>query len=118
VATFTSVPAANFPPTETASPTDAAAAGPASAPTEAFTPSPTFTPASTPPTAATASPIPETPGWSFVGVRVYTAQHDSGLLLYGDLINNSGSSQEVWYLTGIFYETQSQIIADEGSAYG
>jgi hypothetical protein len=57
-------------------------------------------------------------GWSFLGVRVYTDQYEGGLLLYGDLLNDTGSSQEVWYLTGTFYDAQGQVIADEGNAYG
>lgn len=91
---------------------------PTSGLTAAFTPSPISTLTNTP------LPIPEAPltlgtsGWSFVGVRIYTDQYDDSLLLYGDLINNAGASQELWYLTGTFYDAQGQVIADEGSAYG
>jgi hypothetical protein len=62
-------------------------------------------------------PTVESPGWSFAGVRVYTDQYQDGLLLYGDLINNTGTSQELMRVTGTFYYAQGQVIADEESTY-
>lgn len=112
VTPFTSVPMVTFTPGETASPTDAAAAGPA------LTSNDAFIPANIPTVPATTAPNAETSGWSFVGLRVCTDQYEGGLWLYGDLINNTGVYQELFFITGTFYNAQGQAIADEGNAYG
>jgi hypothetical protein len=33
------------------------------------------------------------------------------MIVYGDVVNNTGSSQEIIYVTGIFYDSQGRIIA-------
>jgi len=50
-------------------------------------------------------------------VRVYPDQYQDGLLLYGNLINNTGSTQELGSITGTFYDGQGQVIADEDKTY-
>jgi hypothetical protein len=60
-----------------------------------------------------ATPIPETPGWSFANIRTYTDVYEGGLLLYGDLINDTGASQKLAYITGAFYNEQGQVIASQ-----
>lgn len=61
----------------------------------------------------TVTPIPETTGWSFTSIRSYSDQYAGGVILYGLLVNNTGSPQRVSYLTGTFYDGQGQIIADQ-----
>jgi hypothetical protein len=70
-----------------------------------------LTPTSTP--AATATPTPGTAGWSFASVRVGPNPDGGGLILYGEVINNTGSSQELALVSGNFYDGQGQIIANE-----
>jgi hypothetical protein len=74
-------------------------------------------PTSTPAIAPTMTPIPQTSGWSFSNVRVYADQEGDSLQLYGNFINNTGTSQELLYITGTFYDAQGQAIADEESTY-
>jgi hypothetical protein len=118
-------------PGEVTGPTPLAAAAPAEEwpqPTEEFLPPPAasssdlVTPAvifSEPPAGATpiviptATPIPETPGWSFANVRTYTDQYAGGLLLYGNLVNDTGATQEISFITGAFYDDQGQVIASQ-----
>jgi hypothetical protein len=88
----------------TAEPTILPTSTPLPTPTDLPTPEPTFTP----------TPVPE---WSFSNVRVDTDQYDDDLLLYGNVTNNSDSSKMLAYITGVFYDDQDQVIADEQSTY-
>jgi hypothetical protein len=63
------------------------------------------------------TPAVDTPGWSFASVRVHTDYYEEGLLMYGDLINNTGSSQALALITGTFYDGQGQVIANRESIY-
>ncbi len=98
--TFTPVPVqptlepTTIPPTSTSVPT----------PTETPTTEPTFTP-------------PPPSEWSFSNVRLDTEQYEGDLLLYGNVINNSDTAKMLAYITGIFYDDQNQVIADEGDTY-
>ncbi len=92
-ATATTAPLPTDPPTAT--PTDA--------------PVPTDTP--TPP--PTATPLPQ--GWVFTNARISPDPDENNLLLYGDVINNTGTSQDLWFITGAFYDAQGQVIADENT---
>ena len=90
------------------------------APTERDTqasplPDPVATPAAPSPDTTNVTTIPdmEADGWSFTDVQVYTDQIDNGFLMYGDVINNTGSAQELDYITGTFYDAQGQVIAGE-----
>lgn len=88
---------------------------PTSAPTATATeaPTPTGTPTATP------TETPLSAGWVFTGVRLYPGQYEDGLLLYGNLINNTGSPQELEFISGTFYDAQGQQVAgdDSTSAY-
>jgi len=88
-------------------PTHIATSTPTSLPSATPTPVPP-TPTSTP--TPTETPLPE--GWVFSGVRPSPALNDGNLLLYGDIINNTGSPQTLAYITGIFYDAQGQVVAD------
>lgn len=39
------------------------------------------------------------------------------MLLYGNMINDTGASQELEAVTGSFYDAEGRLIADEGSTY-
>jgi hypothetical protein len=56
-------------------------------------------------------------GWAFAGVRLSPNQEDGGLVLYGNAINQTGVSQELSSVTGIFYDGQGQVIADASKTY-
>ena len=58
-----------------------------------------------PPTATRAAPA----RWSFVGTRL--VQDGRSAIVYGDMVNNTGSSQKIIYLTGLFYDNRGQVIA-------
>jgi hypothetical protein len=120
--------------TETPGPTETAPGNPtASLPTSTFTPPlPTVTALQTPialdtptapPTAptnlppATATPILEAAGWAFIGVQSYPNPEEESVILYGDVVNNTGSSQALVSITGTFYDGQGQVIADEENVF-
>lgn len=42
--------------------------------------------------------------------------YDNGLLLHGDVINNTGSGQDLVSITGIFFDTEGQVIGDANTA--
>ena len=48
---------------------------------------------------------------------MYTDAYEGGLLVYGDLVNNTGASQEIFDIVGTFYDVQGQVVADETSTY-
>ncbi len=81
-------------------------------PTTTPPPLPTETPSPTPlPTAApTVTPSPTTAVWLFSGVRVVPVQDGNGLLLYGDMVNNTGSAQQLQFVRATFYDIQGQVI--------
>ncbi|MCG3211488.1 MAG: hypothetical protein FOGNACKC_05134 [Anaerolineae bacterium] len=58
----------------------------------------------------TATPDFKTSGWSFASTRI-SGRSDGGLLLYGEVINDTGSTQELYYISGTFYNDGGQIIA-------
>jgi hypothetical protein len=45
-------------------------------------------------------------------VQAYPDPYGGGLLLYGELINDTGATQELSMVTGTFYNDQNQVIAD------
>lgn len=66
-----------------------------------------------------AKPPAEAPtDWLFANVQLYPDQYEEGLLLFGEMINNSGVSQTPTELTGIFYDAQGQVIADADNTIG
>jgi hypothetical protein len=48
--------------------------------------------------------------WLFNGVRVSPAPDGNGLLLYGDMVNNTGSSQMLQFVSATFYDAQGQVM--------
>lgn len=93
------------PSTEVATPTPFPTSLPAATATEE--PTPTSVPTPTP----TAIPTPTPSAWLFAGVRVSPAADGNGLLLYGDIINNTGSSQILKVITATFHDAQGQVIS-------
>lgn len=88
--------------------------------TPTFTPEPvppTIEPTTIPPT-STPLPTPTPPSeWSFSNIRLDTEQYEGDLLLYGNAINNSDTAKMLAFITGIFYDGQNQVIADEEDTY-
>lgn len=109
------------PPTATPPPPPAAPPPPLSAvqPTvPAGQPTPTPLPLGSPNAGPTATPILTSPGWAFTAVNVLPNQEDgSGLILYGNLINNTTAPQELLYVNGTFYDEQGQVIASADNTY-
>jgi len=56
-------------------------------------------------------------GWDFANIRFDPDQYEDSLVLYGNMLNNTGASQELFYVTGMFYNDQHQLIANEESTY-
>ncbi|MBE7556978.1 MAG: hypothetical protein HS126_38560 [Anaerolineales bacterium] len=105
------------PPTAVPPPTSTATAAPL--PTD--TPSPTATVTETPLPTDTPTPTltPTPQAWAFSGVRMYPNPYDDGLLLYGNLVNNTSTAQKLMSVLGTFYDAQNQVIAgpDSGDGY-
>ncbi len=82
-------------------------------PTEGPTITPTFT--STETATATATATPEGGGWTFANIRLTTDpdESDPNILVFGEVINHSGVVQEIAAITGLFYDAQGQVIANE-----
>lgn len=107
--------------TATAAPFVTATRGvPVATPQKASNPTPTKVSLPAPPPTPTPVPAPttppQTPGWSFAATRLEPAEDDS-LLLYGEMINDTGSAQELLFITGLFYNDQGQLVADDQSTY-
>jgi hypothetical protein len=75
-------------------------------------------PTSTPTDIPTATPQPPANDWSFTNVQLYPDQYEEGLLLLGEMNNNSDAPQTLTEVTGIFYDAQGQVIADTGNTIG
>jgi len=65
------------------------------------------TPAGTPPPPPPAQ-IPDTSGWAFNGVTNVAGNSEEGLLLMGELVNNTGAPQQVIDISGAFYDAQGE----------
>jgi hypothetical protein len=102
-------------PTPTAQPGSPPTVTPAPAvasPTGEPGPTPTATPS------PTATPLP-TGGWSFANLSTVPDPDQAGLTISGEMINNTGQTQEIIDVTGYFYDSQGQLIAgpDEAIAF-
>jgi len=62
----------------------------------------------------TVTPTPQ--AWVFSGVQIYPNPYDDGLLLYGNLVNNTSTAQKLTSVLGTFYDTQNQVIAGPESS--
>lgn len=60
---------------------------------------------------ATPVPVTSSKDWTFKAVQTYTDDYENGLLLYGEVINNTGAAQHLNFITGTFYDPQGQVIA-------
>ncbi len=109
-------------PAPTATATASASASPtatdtsiAFTPTEGPTSTPTFTQTET--ATATATVTPEGGGWTFASIRLTTDpdESDPNIVIFGEVINNSGAVQEIGAITGLFYDAQGQVIANEAN---
>jgi hypothetical protein len=83
------------------------------------TPSPTLppTPTRVPPTPGpTAAPLPAAElanpgGWSFMGMRSDALPARKLLVVFGELVNDTGTTQKLVAVTGTFYDGQGQVLA-------
>jgi hypothetical protein len=87
----------------------------ASAPTptrSARTPTPSSTPG-----AIQAAAVDDS--WSFVHVQPGSYAGPGSLLVYGEVVNNAASAQQIDYLAGTVYDGQGQVLADvaDGAEY-
>lgn len=96
----------------------------APSPTETVEPpSPTLPPApsptSEPVTPPNQDPTPSPGGWSFIGIQAAYDQEEEGVIMHGDIINNTGTPQVISYLTGTLFDDQAQITArvDDAAIY-
>lgn len=85
-------------------------------PTEPLPMNPTGTPPAPLNTAPTGSQGADKAGWAFAGVQNFPDQDGGNLVLYGDMVNNTGSVQQVSLVTGTFFDAQGQIVADGSRA--
>jgi hypothetical protein len=105
-------------PTLTPTPITAAASEQAAPPAQEMAqasgsnPGPITAPPPAPTAFPTSTPVLSAPDWSFANVQFYPDQYGAGLVLYGDVINNTGVSQELTAITGAFYDAQGQLMAD------
>jgi hypothetical protein len=85
-------------------------------------PAPTATPAPadtfTLPISPIATPLPPTGGWSFDNLRTSADPDMAGVTISGEMVNETGATQEIVDLTGIFYDEQGRVIAGEDEANG
>ncbi len=122
----TRTPRPTFTPTQTRVPTTPTpwTAGPSATPatplpleTPTATATPTATTTRTPTPTRTPTATPDLTGWSFANVRVDRDHYDDGLLLFGNLVNDTGAAQEIRNVSGTFYDDQGQVIAGIDSTY-
>lgn len=90
-----------LPPIETPTPTATATA------TEL--PTPTSIPTETP--TPTVTPLPQ--GWVFSGVQAFPAEKLQGFMFFGELLNNTGSPQQLSNINATFFDVQGQAISYE-----
>lgn len=110
----------------TPAPTETAPPSPTPAPTETATPGPTAPPATgTPPLpapsagapAATATAAAPLAGWSFAGVQATADPSRQMVVVYGDIVNNTGAAQQLVYVTGTFFDDQGRVVAGQDAPY-
>jgi hypothetical protein len=112
-------PASGAPPA--AAPTSTATSPPpptAAATSPPLAPTPTSPPPPPPSPPAVDSSLAAEPGWSFVGTRVETQPTRKLLLVFGELVNNTGASQQLSQVTASFYDAQGQLLVADKSTTG
>jgi uncharacterized protein YraI len=69
--------------------------------------------------AATATPAAsETAGWTFAAMRADAIPTRKMLMLFGEMVNQTGAAQQISTITGTFYDAQGQLLAADKSTYG
>jgi hypothetical protein len=76
-------------------------------------PAPTPVPLNVP-----SAPLNSSGGWSFAATRADAIPARKMIMLFGEMINETGAAQQVSTVTGTFYDTQGQVIAADKSTYG
>ncbi len=79
-------------------------------PAPEIVPTATDTPKPLPP-----APTPEIAGWLFAGIRTHYSDSSQNLSMYGDVINNTGTSQRLAALAANFFDGQGQLITASGN---
>lgn len=69
------------------------------------------TPTQSLPATPTSAPPAQTSGWSFMNVQVYPDEFLEGVVLYGEAINNTGSTQDLTIIRATLYDAQGQLVA-------
>ncbi|MCL4302065.1 MAG: hypothetical protein KJ077_40610 [Anaerolineae bacterium] len=120
------IPVESVSPAPAAASTDHPVEAPSVAPLPTDTPTPMPIPTDTPLPTATTTPLPtDTPTptitptpqvWVFNGVRLSPNPYNDGLLMYGNLVNNTGTAQKLTSVLGTFYDAQNQVIAGPDSS--
>jgi hypothetical protein len=64
------------------------------------------------------APLNSSGGWSFAATRADAIPARKMIMLFGEMINETGAAQQVSTVTGTFYDTQGQVIAADKSTYG
>jgi hypothetical protein len=78
---------------------------------------PTTTPGPTPTIAPTATGAAPAGGWSFDHVHIVAYPDDEMVVVYADMVNNTGSSQQISYVTGTMFDEQGQAIPQGYDTY-
>ena len=97
---------------EVATPTPSPVANAPEASLPTATPLPTNTPEATP------TPNTSTGGWSFSATRAGADPYGDGMLLFGEAVNETGSPQTLFFISGTFYDDVGQEIAGEDDTDG
>jgi hypothetical protein len=70
----------------------------------------------TPGNLASPEPAPAVPaavsGWTFTNIHARPDPYGQGMLVHGDIINNTNSTQELAKITGTFFDDGRQVVAD------
>ncbi len=80
-------------------------------------PTPTASSSTASITTSDSSVATDSNGWSFVNVRIVTDPIEVSVILYGDMVNKTGSSQEIFYLTGIFSDSRGRTVSGSNYTY-
>ena len=56
-------------------------------------------------------------GWSFVNMQMVSDAGSDSVIFYGDMVNNTGASQQIAYITGSFQDNQGVSVAGTDYTY-
>lgn len=74
------------------------------------TPTETVIPTETPTLEPTPTATPQSQGWVFSDVQSYMEGYISGIVIYGNVLNDTGSPQPLNAINTILYDAQGQVI--------